>query len=259
MQIVACQLDIVWEDKASNHDRVRSMLSVAPIKPGALVVLPEMFATGFSMHVDTIAEPTDGPTHKFLSGLAQELGSFVLAGVVTRGRSGRGRNEAVVFDPLGQEVARYCKMQPFTLSGEKKHYEAGDGITIFQWHDFRVAPFVCYDLRFPELFRRAVRAGAEVLVVTANWPQPRESHWVALLRSRAIENQCYVMGVNRAGSDPHVRYGGRSLIIDPRGETLGETGEGPEVMGVEIELSPLVEYRQQFPALADIRGDQLAE
>ncbi|MEX0678785.1 MAG: carbon-nitrogen family hydrolase [Pirellulales bacterium] len=257
MQIVACQLDIAWEDKPANHERVRAMLETAAVKPGALVALPEMFATGFSMHVETIAEPEDGPTHAFLGELARELKSFVAAGVVTRARDGRGRNEAVVFAPDGGQLARYSKMYPFSLAGETKHYEAGAGVTIFPWHDFSVAPFVCYDLRFPEVFRHAVRAGAELMVVIANWPLARDAHWLALLRARAIENQCYVVGVNRAGDDPHVHYGGHSLVVGPRGETVAEAGDGPEVLAAEIELAPLVEYRRQFPALADMRREFL--
>lgn len=255
MQIVACQLDIAWEDKAASHERVRAMLAETAIEPGAFVVLPEMFATGFSMHVSTIAEAPGGPTHEFLSGLARQYQACVLGGLVTRGADGRGRNEAVAFGPEGKELARYCKMQPFSFAGETKHYESGAGITTFRWQDFTVSPMVCYDLRFPELFRIAVRAGAQLMVVVANWPQPRESHWLALLRARAIENQCYVAGVNRAGSDPHVLYGGRSLIVGPRGETVAEAEADPQVLVAKIDLAPLVEYRRQFPALADMRAE----
>lgn len=255
MQVVACQLDIAWEDKAESHRRARALLEGVDVKPGALVVLPEMCATGFSMHVKAIAEPADGPTHTFLASLARDLKAFVIGGVVTCGPSGRGRNEAVAFDPAGQLLTRYAKMQPFSLVGESKHYEAGTAIATFAWHDFTVAPFVCYDLRFPELFRQAVRRGAQLMVVIANWPQSREPHWLALLRARAIENQCYVLGVNRAGQDPHVRYGGRSLLVDPLGETVAQAGVEPEALVGEIDLAPLVEYRRQFPALADMRGD----
>ncbi|MBI3839364.1 MAG: carbon-nitrogen family hydrolase [Planctomycetia bacterium] len=259
MQIVGCQTDIVWENKAANHDRVRGLLLSSPIKPGALVVLPEMFATGFSMHVDTIAEPAGGETQTFLAEVARQFRSYLLGGVVTRAADGRGRNEAVVYGPDGQQVARYCKLHPFSYAGETKYYQAGETNVLFACHDFQVAPFVCYDLRFPEIFRRAVRRGAQLLVVIANWPQARESHWLALLRARAIENQAYVVGVNRAGSDPHARYGGHSLFVGPRGETLAEGGEGPELVTAEIELAPLLEYRRQFPALADMRAEFFAE
>jgi omega-amidase len=257
MQVVACQLDIAWEDKPVNHERVGAMLAEANVKPGALVALPEMFATGFSMHVGTIAEAEDGPTHAFLAQLAKQLESYVIGGVVTRAAGGRGRNEAVVYGPDGGEVARYCKMQPFSLAGETKHYEAGAGVASFRWGEFTVAPFVCYDLRFPEVFRLAVRGGADLMVVIANWPEPRDAHWLALLRARAIENLCYVVGVNRAGSDPHVRYAGHSLVVGPRGETVAQAGQQPEVLTAEIELAPLVEYRRQFPALDDMRRELL--
>jgi predicted amidohydrolase len=258
MQVVACQLDIAWEDKAASHARARELLAGANIEPGALVVLPEMFATGFSMHVDAIAEPTDGPTHAFLSGLAAELKSCVLGGVVTRASDGRGRNDAVAYAPDGKLLARYAKMHPFSYAGETKHYEAGSQVVTFPWDQFTLAPFVCYDLRFPEIFRQAVRAGAEVLAVIANWPAARDAHWLALLRARAIENQCYVVGVNRAGADPHVPYGGHSLVVGPRGETVAQAGEGPELLVAEMDRAPLVEYRRQFPALADMRPEFFA-
>lgn len=259
MQIIAAQLDIAWEDKPANHERVRRLLKSTTVKPGAMIVLPEMFATGFSMHVDTIAEAADGPTHSFLSGLARETESYVVGGVVTRAADGRGRNDAVVYDSTGRLMARYAKLHPFTFAGETKHYQSGEGIVLFEWHEFRVAPFVCYDLRFPEVFRQAARRGAQLLVLIANWPQARESHWLALLEARAIENQAYVVAVNRAGSDPHARYAGRSRIIGPRGEILAEGGADEQLVMAQVELEPLVEYRRQFPALADMRKDFLVE
>jgi omega-amidase len=255
MQIVACQLDIAWEDKPANFERARSLLRGASIQPGALIVLPEMFATGFSMHVDTIAEPADGPTHRFLAELAREHRACVVGGVVTRAADGRGRNDAVVFDPNGELLMRYAKMHPFSFAGETKHYQAGDAVAMFPWHDFPVSPFVCYDLRFPEIYRQATRQGAELLVTIANWPQPRDAHWRALLVARAIENQAYVVGVNRAGSDPHAPYAGASMIVSPRGELLALAGSEPQLLIAEIERAPLVDYRRDFPALADMRPD----
>ena len=259
MQIIACQLDTAWEDKPGNHQRVRRLVSGAAVKPGAMIVLPEMFATGFSMHVDTIAEAADGPTHLFLAALARETQCLIVGGVVTQAADGRGRNDAVVYDPTGRLVARYAKLHPFTFAGETKHYQSGEGIVLFEWHDFRVAPFVCYDLRFPEVFRHAARRGAQVLVVIANWPHTRESHWLALLEARAIENQAYVVGVNRAGSDPHARYGGRSRIIGPRGEIMAAGGADEQLVLADLDVAPLAEYRRQFPALADMRSDFLVE
>ncbi len=259
MQIIACQMDVAWEDKAANHAHVRSLLAGASIEPGALIVLPEMCTTGFSMHVDAIAEAADGPTHTFLAELAREHAAFVLGGVVTRAADGRGLNDAVAYGPDGSLLTRYSKMHPFSFAGETKHYQGGPGVSLFAWHDFQVAPLVCYDLRFPEVFRCCVRRGAELFVVIANWPQPRESHWLALLPARAIENQAFVVGLNRAGSDPHVRYSGKSLILGPRGEPLATAGEDEQLLVADIEKGPLVEYRQKFPALADMRPELFAQ
>lgn len=257
VRILGCQMDIAWEDKAASHERARRLLETAEIVPGSLVVLPEMFATGFSMNVEKIAESTDGPTHVFLRQLAASLRAFVVAGVVTRAEKGGGRNEALVLGPDGRELARYCKLHPFSYGGENRHYEKGSDVAICDWGPLKIAPFVCYDLRFPEVFRRAVRRGAQLFVVIANWPAPRDAHWRALLAARAIENQAYVVGVNRLGADPRLRYLGHGMIIDPRGNVLAQGGEEEEVFSADVAVEPLVEYRGQFPVLDDIRGEFL--
>ena len=184
MQVVAVQPDVAWEDKPANFARVRALLAETTIEPGALIVLPEMFATGFSMNVAGIVEGEDGPTHQFLAQLARDHKATVVGGVVTQAADGRGLNQAVVFNPQGQLLTRYSKIHPFSFAGETNHYAGGSEIVTFSWQGLVVAPFVCYDLRFPEIFRHAVRQGAELLVVIANWPQPRDSHWQALLPAR---------------------------------------------------------------------------
>jgi predicted amidohydrolase len=257
MQVIAVQPDIVWEDKAANFERVRKQLASAAVAPGALIVLPEMFATGFSMNVAGIAEGADGSTHEFLVSLAKEHQATVIGGVVTLALDGRGLNQAVVFGPDGTSLARYSKIHPFSFAGETNHYVGGNEIGSFVWQELPVAPFVCYDLRFPEIFRHATRKGAELLVVIANWPEARDSHWQALLRARAIENQAFLVGVNRVGSDPLVRYAGHSLILSPKGETLAAGGSEPEVLTAVLERQSLLDYRQKFPALKDIRGEFL--
>jgi omega-amidase len=257
MQVVAVQPDIVWEDKLANFARVREQLAVTRIEPGALIVLPEMFATGFSMNVAGIVEAEDGPTHEFLSETARQYKATVMGGVVTRAADGRGLNQAVAFGAGGTLLAQYSKIHPFSFAGETDHYVAGDEVVTFSWQNLCVAPFVCYDLRFPEIFRHAVRRGAELLVVMANWPEPRDSHWRALLPARAIENQCFLLGVNRVGRDPMVRYAGHSVILDPKGEPLATAGSQAEVISANLDRDTLVAYRQKFPALADMRGEFL--
>ena len=251
MHVYCCQFDIAWEDKGANHARVRAMLEEAAVERGSLVILPEMFATGFSMAVEKIAEDSAGPTRVFLSHLAQAVGVWLMGGVVTRGPDGLGRNEAVVYSPAGMEVARYAKMHPFSFGKETGNYGRGDEVVVFEWEGVQVAPFVCYDLRFPEVFREAVFRGAQVICVIANWPSSREAHWVTLLRARAIENQAYVAAVNRCGEEPKLSYSGRSLIIDPRGEVIADAGDGEKVIFAELDMKGLAEYREEFPALKD--------
>ena len=125
---------------------------------------------------------------------------------------------------LGREVARYTKLHPFSPAGESLHYLPGDAVLLADVHHTKVSPFICYDLRFPEAFRRAIRLGAELLVVIANWPDARADHWTTLLKARAIENQAYVLGVNRCGRDPWLSYPGRSALFGPKGELISELG-----------------------------------
>jgi predicted amidohydrolase len=255
--VKACgvQLDIAWEDKPANFARVEALLRAAAPTPGSLIVLPEMFATGFSMNVAAIAEEPGGRTGRFLSDLARATGCVVLAGVVTKGASGRGRNEAVACAPDGAELGRFCKLHPFTLGGEADHYERGAGPVLFPWGGFNVAPFVCYDLRFPEVFRIAATRGANLFVVIASWPVTRVNHWIKLLQARAIENLAWVIGVNRAGVDPRYTYPGRSLVVNPQGEIVADAGNREGVIQTELDPAFLENFRRDFPALADLRSE----
>jgi predicted amidohydrolase len=159
----------------------------------------------------------------------------------------------VVFSPEGRELARYAKIQTFTIGGETAAYEAGNEPTLFTWAGFAVAPFICYDLRFPEHFRAATRLGAQLITVISSWPVARIEHWVALLRARAIENQAYVAGCNRCGTDPKLTYNGRSLIVSPKGEVLADAGDGEKVIHADVDLTALLAYRKELPFLADMR------
>jgi omega-amidase len=255
MKIVCCQLDIIWENKLANYQKARTLLEKAKPASGSLVVLPEMFSTGFSMNVAGVHEGKPSETENFLSSLARDIGVYALGGLVNIGKDGRGRNEAAVFGPDGKFLSRYCKIHPFTFGGESKHYEPGTEIVLFDWHGFKVAPFICYDLRFPEIFRAAVRRGAQLFVVIANWPVKRVSHWTTLLQARAIENQAYVVGVNRCGNDPKLTYPGRSLIIDPQGEILSDAGDHEGTASAEVDLAKVISWRNEFPALQDIHAE----
>jgi omega-amidase len=254
VNVIALQHDIAWEDKPANFAKVRTLLTEAAPAKDSLVVLPEMFATGFSMNADSIAEEYGGPTEQFLAGLARDFRVCLVAGAAMRGRDGRPRNKALVFSPDGELLAYYAKMQPFTPGGEPDHYQAGHKPVAFRWDDCTVSPFVCYDLRFPEIFRAAVAAHRpDLFLVIANWPDKRIQHWVRLLQARAIENQAYLVGANRLGSDPYYTYPGRSLIIDPQGEILADAGDREVCIRAQLDLAALQKYREGLPFLDDMR------
>jgi predicted amidohydrolase len=253
MQIAAVQLDIQWEDRRANHSRVRKLLENADLPPGILVVLPEMFDVGFSMNTRATDPGEPSTSEQFLRELAMQRNVAVLAGVVARAAEGKLANEAVAFAPTGEELVRYRKMQPFTPPGEHVHYPAGNKQASFKWQGVQIAPFVCYDLRFPELFRPAAKGGAELIVVVANWPIMRSEHWVRLLQARAIENLCYVVGVNRCGSDPSFRYDGRSSLFDSQGNEIFQLGPDELVRVSQVDAQHVLTWRQQFPALRDAK------
>lgn len=252
MKVVICQHDITWENKQANHLHVSNLLRQAAPPRNSLVVLPEMFATGFSMQLGVTLDSSSCDTQNFLGMLAKELGVYIAGGLVGQGQTSLGRNECVVFNPQGEEIAKYCKQQPFTLSGEHLCHEAGETACLFDWSGFRVAPFICYDLRFPELFRRAVAMGANLFLVIASWPMQRIKHWDILLRARAIENQAYVVGVNRCGKDPSFEYVGHSQIIAPNGEIILRLGASEIVAAVPLALTEILSYREQLPFLVDM-------
>jgi predicted amidohydrolase len=255
MIVTCCQFDIAWEQPEANHAKVQQMLAAARPPGGSLVLLPEMFATGFSMNLPKIAD-RDGKAMAFLKRTAREFDVNIIAGLVTMASNSRGQNMAVLVTSGGQLAGSYQKMHSFTPAGEADCFEAGDDLSLWHKEDggWAICPFICYDLRFPEVFRHGVRAGANFFTVIANWPASREHHWVSLLVARAIENQAYVAAVNRCGTDPKTSYSGRSLIIDPRGQIVADAGDGEGLISAQLDLPALIDYRTRFPALADMRS-----
>ncbi|MEO8351604.1 MAG: carbon-nitrogen family hydrolase [Chthoniobacteraceae bacterium] len=251
MKIHAVQLDTAWENKRANFNRIETLLAQRPPPPGSLVVLPEMFSTGFSMNLAVTCQTRDRGDEKFLSLLARQHHCHVLGGVVSAGENGRGLNQAVAFDPEGNVAARYTKIHPFRRGGETDSHDAGSEIVTFKIEDFVVAPFVCYDLRFPEIFRAAAKKGANLFCVIALWPVSRQQHWLTLLSARAIENQACVVGVNRVGNDPRFSYAGRSVVVNAHGIVVADAGEQEGVLAAEIDAVEVAAWREEFPALSD--------
>lgn len=252
MHLVALQLDIHWENRSANHANVRKLVNRAAVPAGSLLVLPEMFDVGFSMNTAATDPGAPSASEAFLQALAIEKKLAVLAGVVARAGNGRLANEAVAFGPDGSELARYRKCRPYSLAGEHQHYCAGTGHAIFEWDGCRIAPFICYDLRFPELFRPAA-AGADMMIVIASWPEPRIEHWLRLLQARAIENLAWVLGVNRTGRDPALNYVGRSCLFDPHGKEVFQADSRQQILAAGIDPGEARRWRAEFPVLRDMR------
>ena len=252
LAVAAIQMDLAWEDRAENFRRASRWASLAAEGGAQLVVLPEMFATGFSMNPGVVAEPVDGPTPTFLRSLAVDLGVAVVGGYVREMGPGFAVNVALTVDRDGATLAEYHKVHLASLLGEHEAHAAGDGPRPFTLDGAGMACFVCYDLRFPELFR-LVAEDAAVVIVIASWPDARQSHWDALLPARAIENQMFVVGVNRVGSGGGLDFAGGTTIVDPLGRVLAAGGDEEGVVSAVLDLEQVAEVRRQLPFLRDRR------
>ena len=258
MNLYAYQWNLSWENKEENYRKVLEMTESNTPQPGGVIVLPEMFATGFSMNTSVTAEPADGPTCQFMARLARQTQCYVIGGVAIEQVSGCPTNEALVISPEGKLAHRYAKLQPFSLGQEHEHYRAGEGITIIELPGgIRAGIFICYDLRFPEIFRLAMSQAEppHLFVVIANWPNKRTQHWIRLLEARAIENLAYVVGVNRSGQDPTLDYDGASCVIDYQGQIMTTATCQETVLKAQLDLQAVMAWRSSFPALKDRRQD----
>jgi len=252
MKVAGIQHDVVWEDRDATLGRLEPQLSAAAGTGARLVVLTEMFPTGFSTEPERVAEPEGGPTTEFLRTQAAELNVWLTGSVPTH-PSGGGRpvNRLLLAGP-GGELCHYDKIHPFSYSSEHEHYAAGSERVTFEVEGVRVTPFVCYDLRFADEFW-AMAERTDCYVVVANWPSSRRAHWQALLVARAIENQAYVVGVNRVGEGGGLHYAGDSRIVDPSGEILAAGAGGETILLADVDPVVVAETRKRYPFLADRR------
>lgn len=222
-----------------------------------LVVLPELWTVGAFAYeqFETEAEPLDGPTYGAMAAAARDAGVWLHAGsFVERAGDGSLYNTALVLSPTGELAATYRKIHRFGFDqGEAVLMSAGESLTTVALPEQTLGLATCYDLRFPELFRGLVDAGATTLVVSAGWPARRRGHWTLLNRARAVEDQSYVLACGTAGTNGGVEQAGHSLVVDPWGEVLAEAGPGEEVLTVDLDPKKVAETRDQFPALKDRR------
>jgi predicted amidohydrolase len=250
--VAGVQHDIVWERPDENFERLAPMIASAVSDNARLVVLTEMYSTGFSMHTDDIAEPVDGPSARFLAAQAAQHGVWVCGSIPER-VSGQDLpfNQLVLAGP-GGALHRYAKIHPFSYGREHEHYASGDRFLTVDIEGVRTSLFVCYDLRFADEFW-GLAGATDLYVVVANWPQARREHWITLLRARAIENQAYVVGVNRVGQGGKLEYAGDSMIIDPLGVVLADAGAREGIIAADIDPRRVQEVRKKFPFLQDRR------
>jgi predicted amidohydrolase len=259
MKIFALQYDIAWEDRAANIATVQRLAAQAAPPPGSLLVLPEMAFTGFSMKVDRVADTAAREAETAMLALARNHRCWVIGGLVRRAADGRGTNAAVLCSPDGAVVGSYAKIHPYSHGGEDRFYAAGHDVVVWPCGPHQLSPMICYDLRFPEIFRTAARRGATLLVVIANWLETRHEHWPLLLRARAVENEAWVVGVNRCGRDRRNGYRGGSCLIDPTGQVVAQAGEGEGVLVAEADLERVRAVRESFPVLDDLRPEWTRE
>lgn len=251
LRVALGEYDTGWLDPAESLRRASAVVARAAAAGAGLVVLPEACATGWTMEPAGWAEEAGGETERTLAGLARTHRVHLLAGVLTRGDGGF-HNAAVVFGPGGERCAEYRKQKLFP-TGEDAAYRHGEGTAVFQLGGVRVAAFICYDLRFPELFR-AVARQTELMVVIANWPAARRAHWDVLLQARAIENLCYVVGVNRVGQGGGTAYDGGSAAYGPWGERLESIRGSGTVPVVEVDAGRVARVREEYPFLHSAPG-----
>lgn len=250
MKIALAQMNIEFENKLKNKEKCLRFIKKAKEKNSDLVIFPEMTLTGFSMNTKVIAE-NNNETLVWFKMQASNYKLYIGFGHVV-GQHQKCENRFTIVSPHENELLSYVKIHPFSYSSEDKFYEGGNSIFYTQIKEFNVSPFICYDLRFPEIFQIASKE-CHLITVAANWPKSRRDNWLTLLKARAIENQCYVAGVNAIGIIDDIEYSGDSIIIDPIGNILAKAEEKEQLLVTEIDMKEVIRYRTHFPLKNDRR------
>lgn len=252
LRIAALQLDLIWHDPEANRRKITRMLKEFQVSAD-IILLPEMFTTGFTMKPNEVWEEPEGPTVDWMMNLAHEMKALIGGSMVIR-EDMEYFNRFILADEHDIQV-EYNKRHLFRMAGEHEIYEPGSEWVWFEYRGWKIAPLICYDLRFPVWSRQFRRNGAfkhDILIYVANWPAKRVGHWETLLKARAIENQSYVVGVNRVGTDGNgVEYSGSSMIVDPLGETLAYNSGEETVLTATLDHIHLEDWRKKFPAWQD--------
>ncbi len=242
MKITIAQTDIVLGEKERNLDNAEKIVKDAAPD---LILFPELFTTGFDF--DNLVELSEQIPGKTTDALSRVCGDSIVAGSIVEG-NGKTYNTFFLLDSTGI-LGTYRKIHLFRE--ENKHFTPGEDTVVIDTKFGKIGLATCYDLRFPELFRELAKKGAEIVLVAAEFPEPRDEHWRVLLRARAIENQIFVIATNRVGKDNRQGYFGNSLVVDPWGKVLLEGGSSHEILSCEADLSQVSKIRKEFPVLDD--------
>lgn len=255
MNILLMQIPLQWENPSANRQYIESQLADYQEEKD-IVLIPEMFTTGFSMEAEKNAETMQGESVKWLEALAKTHNCLIVGSLIIT-ENGQYYNRLLAFSPEGL-LAKYDKRHLFRMAGEHSHYAAGTEKAIFHYKGWKIRPLICYDLRFP-VWSRNVEQEYDLLLYVANWPERRVAHWNALLKARAIENQCFVAAVNRVGTDANnIIYSGDSAIIDPLGNVLAHNSGEEKLLSAHLDKEAMETYRKNFPAWIDADNFQIA-
>lgn len=255
-KLAILQFDIAYGKPEENFRKVEAQIAKAVLKEPDIIVLPELWSTGYDLsRLDEIGDIDARKSTEFLSNLARKYKVNIVGGSIAKLNEDNVTNTMLVFDRKGELVHEYSKAHLFRLMNEEKYLVSGNEKSHFELEGLPCAGFICYDIRFPEWLRVHAVEGAQVLFVPAEWPAQRTDHWRAILISRAIENQCYVVACNRVGSDPENAFGGHSLIIDPWGTVIAEAGDDETILTGSIDEEEISSIRKRIPIFEDRRPE----
>lgn len=253
MKIAVAQIDIKWECSHINMRKIEELVDQASKKNVDLILFPEMSLTGFTMNIDKLPQ-SELQIINWIEQVAHNKKINIGLGFAIK-INNKGINRYAIISKEGEKLINYTKLHPFSYGKEDTKYYKGIDILSCKISEFEIAPFICYDLRFPEIFQIASKE-AELITIAANWPKSREDHWIALLRARAIENQCYIIGINRVGEGGGIEYNGASLFINPNGDILNEISNKEELIIKDIDINEVKRVRDMFNLKKD-RREQL--
>lgn len=255
MRLALAQTDIKLEDKMANMATAEKMVIEAAKKNADIVIFPEVSLTGFSMNIDKITEPSDNSESiKFFSSLAKENNIYITFGAALTDHDSKIRNYAITIDNNGKIVCKYAKIHPFSHGVEAAYFTSGDTIEWFDLKGITASTFICYDTRFPEIFQ-AASYDSRIIIVIASWPNIRTEYFDLFLRSRAVECQSFMVGVNRVGKEVKYDYLGHSQVVSPTGKVLTEISSDETLIVCDIDISEADNFRRSYAIKKDRRPD----